>query len=94
MKHKKRSKKKMLSTFTASAILTTSILPGVQMVHAEEKVAQEKQVQHAGFQTIIGKTYYFGKKDDGTGLAEGQRATGFQTINGKTYYFGKKDVGW
>ncbi|MFJ8120038.1 hypothetical protein ACIQ48_30260, partial [Bacillus mycoides] len=41
------------------------------------------------WQKLDGKWYYFGKKDDGSGLAEGQWATGFQTINGKTYYFGK-----
>ncbi|MFJ8120017.1 hypothetical protein ACIQ48_30120, partial [Bacillus mycoides] len=34
-----------------------------------------------------------GKKDDGSGLAEGKMATGFQTIDGKKYYFGKKDDG-
>ncbi|MFJ8119917.1 hypothetical protein ACIQ48_29540, partial [Bacillus mycoides] len=94
MKHKKRSKKKMLSTFTASAILTTSLLPGVQMVHAEEKVAQEKQVQSSGFQTIDGKTYYFGQKNDGTGLAEGEMAIWTVNINGKPHYFSGDGSAW
>ncbi|MFJ8120011.1 hypothetical protein ACIQ48_30085, partial [Bacillus mycoides] len=94
MKHKKRSKKKMLSTFTASAILTTSLLPGVQMVHAEEKVAQEKQVQSSGFQTIDGKTYYFGQKNDGTGLAEGEKAIWTVNINGKSHYFSGDGSAW
>ncbi|MFJ8120045.1 N-acetylmuramoyl-L-alanine amidase family protein, partial [Bacillus mycoides] len=46
-----------------------------------------------GFCEQNGKKYYFGKKDDGSGLAEGKMATGFQTIDGKTHYFGKKDDG-
>ncbi|MFJ8120035.1 N-acetylmuramoyl-L-alanine amidase family protein, partial [Bacillus mycoides] len=46
-----------------------------------------------GFYESEGKKYYFGKKEDGTGLGEGQMATGFQTIDGKKYYFGKKDDG-
>ncbi|MFJ8120025.1 binary toxin-like calcium binding domain-containing protein, partial [Bacillus mycoides] len=46
-----------------------------------------------GWKELDGKTYYFGKKDDGSKLAEGEGATGFQTIKGKMYYFGKKDDG-
>ncbi|MFJ8119998.1 N-acetylmuramoyl-L-alanine amidase family protein [Bacillus mycoides] len=87
MKSQKLSKKKMLSTFTASAILATCLLPASTMVHAEEKVAQEKQVQNSGFQTIDGKTYYFGQKNDGTGLAEGEKAIWTVNINGKSHYF-------
>lgn len=39
------------------------------------------------FQTIDGKIYYFGKKEDGTKLVEGEMATGPQVINRKLYYF-------
>ncbi|OUB27301.1 hypothetical protein BK708_14220 [Bacillus thuringiensis serovar yunnanensis] len=37
------------------------------------------------------ETYYLGKKDDNTGLKEGEMATGWMNINNSEYYFGKKD---
>ena len=44
-------------------------------------------------QIINGEWYYFCKKDDGTGLLEGEMASGWTTINKKQYYLGKKGDG-
>ncbi|MFJ8120009.1 N-acetylmuramoyl-L-alanine amidase family protein, partial [Bacillus mycoides] len=54
----------------------------------------EEKHEFAGFQTINGKTYYFGKKEDGTGLAEGERARWTVNINGKWHYFSGDGSAW
>ncbi|MFJ8120044.1 N-acetylmuramoyl-L-alanine amidase family protein, partial [Bacillus mycoides] len=54
----------------------------------------EEEHEFAGFQTINGKKYYFGKKDDGSGLGEGQMATYFVRINSKLRYFGNDGITW
>ncbi|MEW4237106.1 PA14 domain-containing protein, partial [Bacillus thuringiensis] len=46
-----------------------------------------KGSQATGWRFLGMKMYYFGKKGDGTGLAEGQMATGFVIIEGKRHYF-------
>ncbi|MFJ8120037.1 hypothetical protein ACIQ48_30255, partial [Bacillus mycoides] len=47
-----------------------------------------------GWQGIDRKTVYIGKKDDGTGLAEGELAKGFRKIDGKTHYFSDDGSAW
>lgn len=45
MNPQKISKKKILSTFTASAILSACLIPGERIVHAEEEAIQKEEVQ-------------------------------------------------
>ncbi|MFJ8120018.1 binary toxin-like calcium binding domain-containing protein, partial [Bacillus mycoides] len=45
-----------------------------------------------GLYEFDGKKYYFGKKDDGSGLGEGQMATGSRVIDGKAHYFNNDGI--
>ncbi|MFJ8119872.1 hypothetical protein [Bacillus mycoides] len=40
-----------------------------------------------GFKNFAGKTFYFGKSNDGTGLTEGELASDWKEIDGNWYYF-------
>lgn len=93
----------MIATFTTSGILSTCLLSRGKMVDAEEGVRQQEQIQsnknsdivkYVGFQIIDGKTYYFGKKNDGTGLAEGEKAIWTVKINGEPHYFSDDGSAW